>query len=122
MDDNLTPYIDHEVIEKLRELEDEDDDTVVDTMINIFFDDSLPLIEKIKNSTEELHFDDLSFFAHSLKGLCFNIGAKQLADICLILEIKGRKKEQEGLDEPISKIDDVYAKTCSELLKYKSTP
>jgi len=110
--------IDPKAIANIRELDD-DDDSVVNTMIDMFYEDTPSHIAKIKKAVLEKNFEDLSFFAHGLKGICLNLGAKPLGEVCLALEIKGRTKDDSGLTGATQKMEELYKKTCDELCKYK---
>ncbi|MBZ0200723.1 MAG: response regulator [Ignavibacteriaceae bacterium] len=119
MQDKEPVIIDPKAIDNIRELDDEDDYSVVNTMIDMFFEDTPLHMKNIKKAISEKNFEDLSFFAHGLKGICLNLGAKPLGDICLNLELGGRTSNEEGLKESIPKLDEIYKLTCSELLKFK---
>lgn len=119
MQDKNVLIIDPKAIDNIRELDDEEDYSVVNIMIDMFFEDTPSHMNNIKKAMSENNFDDLAFFAHGLKGICLNLGAKPLGDLCLTLELSGRTKDNSAFNETLSKLDNTYQKTCEELLKYK---
>ncbi len=119
MQDENVLIIDPKAIDNIRELDDEEDYSVVNTMIDMFFEDTPSHMNNIKKAISENNFDDLAFFAHGLKGICLNLGAKPLGNLCLTLELCGRTKDDSAVKETLSNLDDIYQKTCEELVKFK---
>jgi len=62
-------------------------------LVELFMDDSLLLVDRIRQSVMRKDADDLEKAAHGLKGSVLNFGAKSVADIAQALETMGRNRD-----------------------------
>ncbi len=62
-------------------------------LVEIFMDDSLRLVDRIRRGVMEKDADDLEKAAHGLKGSVLNFEAKGVADIAQALETMGRNRD-----------------------------
>jgi signal transduction histidine kinase/CheY-like chemotaxis protein len=109
--------IDYNAVDTLNTLDDNGGPEFLNMMIELFLKDTPVIVESIRSNTAEKNFTGLATAAHSLKGICLNIGAKSLGDLCLKFELKGRNGDLRHLDEMLITLDDIYSETCSELKK-----
>jgi PAS domain S-box-containing protein len=79
-------------------------------VVNIFLEDAPKQISAIENAIDENNFDGLAMTAHSLKGAARNFTADRLADCARLIEIAGRKKEQEKVPEYLSELQKEFYK------------
>jgi CheY-like chemotaxis protein len=112
-----TPIIDYAAIDTLNSLDEDGGPGFLNSMIELFYKDTPPLLGDIKLKAEEKNFTGLTTSAHSLKGICLNMGTKALADCCLKLELKGRNSDAGNLAELVGELEKLYPVTCTELKK-----
>jgi two-component system, sensor histidine kinase and response regulator len=62
-------------------------------LVELFLDDSLGLVDRIRQAVMRKDADDLEKAAHGLKGSVLNFGAKTVADIAQVLETMGRNRD-----------------------------
>ena len=62
-------------------------------LVELFLDDSLGLVDRIRQAVTRKDADDLEKAAHGLKGSVLNFGAKTVADIAQALETMGRNRD-----------------------------
>lgn len=82
------------LVQRLTELQNETDAEFVYELIDIYMTEAPKLLSSIRGAIEKKDFDALRTTAHTLKGSSYNLGAKQLGDLCFELEKAGRAKEQ----------------------------
>jgi HPt (histidine-containing phosphotransfer) domain-containing protein len=75
------------------------------------------LINDIRNAVGENNALKLSRAAHSLKGASLNIGAKKFAEVCKILEFKGRDNDMSDLNSVLKDLDEKFSITSDKLIK-----
>jgi two-component system, sensor histidine kinase and response regulator len=69
------------------------DTDLLKELVNLFLDDSLGLVDRIRQAVMRKDADDLEKVAHGLKGSVLNFGAKTVADIAQVLETMGRNRD-----------------------------
>ncbi len=62
-------------------------------LVELFMDDSLRLVDRIRQAVTRKDADDLEKAAHALKGSVLNFEAKTVADIAQALETMGRNRD-----------------------------
>jgi PAS domain S-box-containing protein len=62
----------------------------------LFRDESPGMLSRIKQCIDDNDAAGLEGAAHSLKGACFNLGARPAASAALVLELKGRTRKLDG--------------------------
>jgi PAS domain S-box-containing protein len=112
-----TAIIDYNTVDTLNSLDDDGGHEFLNMMIELFLKDTPALADNIRDNAAERNFTGLTTAAHSLKGICLNIGAKALSDLCLKFELKGRNGDERHLDEMINDFNIFYPETCTELQK-----
>lgn len=90
-------------------------------MINLFIHEESPvLLQNLRLAIDKDDLQDVSYNAHTLKGSSNILGAKILGDLCLAVEIKGKRGEREGLPQLMADIESQYQAVCRELAKLES--
>jgi len=106
--------IDHNVINELREI---GDDEFLKELLETFIIQSDEIIEQ----TEKAYFNnnnlEVSQLAHKLKGSSLNIGANKLGNICKYLELSTKEHFPDDIFNKIHELKDTYKDTKEELKK-----
>ena len=84
-------------------------------VINIYLEDSLRLLEALRQALSQGNGDGLKLQAHSLKSSSANVGALRLAELCKELEATGEGKSMDGIHQRIARIEEEYASVRKEL-------
>lgn len=105
--------IDRAAIDRLKDLSG-GMDNFLEQIINMYLEQSQVVITDIKAETDTAKIASL---AHKLKGSSLNVGAKKVADLCLILETKGNKNDSSGFTVLITQLQSAFEKTTVELKK-----
>ncbi|CBN55882.1 MULTISPECIES: response regulator [Kamptonema] len=95
------PPIDAQILQSLRELDDDDDDEpdfLVD-LINIFLGDAPRYLDSIKVAIAAGDAGNLKVAAHTLKSSSANLGAMVLSELCKDLEYMARAVSEVGEDQ-----------------------
>jgi len=90
-------------------------------IVGIFREDYPQYLAKIDNAIAQGNAHDLEHYAHSLKGAVGNLGARQVYEIALNLEITGRSGALEKAPENINLLKQELTKFEKELLEYSKT-
>lgn len=113
-------YLDMEVIETLRELEEEEGPGFFDEMVGLFVKDSTELVKMIVENAKQRDFYSLTQTAHKLKGSSISMGAFLLSDLCEKIEKKGKKEEIAGMKDLLVNLVETYKQTRSAFRKLQS--
>jgi HPt (histidine-containing phosphotransfer) domain-containing protein len=89
------------MLTRLRELGGPD---FVSRIVQQFVQDATECATAIEQAVASGNPQQLAEAAHGLKGICANMGAKNLADLCLDLEQMGRSETIEGTKEKFSTV------------------
>ncbi len=74
---------------------------IVVELVQTYLEGSAELAHSLENAVEVSDPDMLERAAHSLKSSSASLGAQQLADVCKILEVHGRKQDMTGVAQPV---------------------
>jgi signal transduction histidine kinase/DNA-binding response OmpR family regulator/CHASE1-domain containing sensor protein/HPt (histidine-containing phosphotransfer) domain-containing protein len=85
------PVFDSSVLHGLGDPSDPDAAEFILDLIDSYLEDAPPLLTEIDSAVEDRDLDSLEHNAHTLKSICFSLGAMHLGDICKKLEAIGRK-------------------------------
>ena len=83
--------------------------------VQIFFEDSPSLLEKVFVAVEAEDHEAVAKAAHALKGLTSNFGAKPCCDLALEFELAGRKGASQTMACQKANMQQLYAQLCREL-------
>src|SRR5690606_31497914 len=96
-----------DVVNGLKELSGDGDDSFFKEIIGLYEEPAQELIDEIKFHAEEGNAEELGITAHTLKGASLNIGARLFADVCKNIELAGKNNEINGIDSEIKKLNDL---------------
>ncbi len=82
----LRTYIDHDVLKQLLHVQQTVNPNIFVDLQVMFQDDAPQLLEAMKSSLDSKDPIKLKFNAHNLKGVCANMGAKNISSLCQELE------------------------------------
>jgi len=110
---NATPSLargnlDAEILNSYRELTNEGDNDFLNEVIDIFLENTPPLIHDLKNA---VHAGDTRVFqklAHKLKGSSSNLGALSMAKLCEGLERLGLQSKVDGSTQIMSELESEF--------------
>ena len=85
--------LDQTVIAGLKELREPGQPDPLAELIELFFRDARPRLQKMEAALAAKDFSALAAAAHSLKGSASNLGARRLASLCASLETEAKGQE-----------------------------
>jgi len=113
----LPSVIDRAAIQNLAQINPK----LIGRMIHLFTLEEAPvLLQKLKQAIANNDLQEVSYAAHTLKGSSNILGAKTLGKLCLEVELKGKRGDNEGLTELLMEIEQQYQVACQELAKLTS--
>ncbi len=102
--------LDRTVIDGLRGLREPNQPDPLKDLIELFFKDTRPCLEKMQSALAEKNGAQLGALAHTLKGSASNLGARRLASWCAKLEREAKAGElQEAADILLNVRDEFHA-------------
>ena len=96
--------LDQNVLARLKDLIDGNDDTFFLKVIDMFIDQSVEVVERIAVEFKNGNLKEVSAQSHKLKGSALNIGAMRLAEVCKQLEIQARENNVAGSNNLLVKV------------------
>ncbi|OQY27605.1 MAG: hypothetical protein B6244_10110 [Candidatus Cloacimonetes bacterium 4572_55] len=111
-------FIDMDAINNLREMEDPDDPGFLADMIQDFKEEAERLLPILDQAVKAHDVDMLQKKAHAIKGMCYNLGSKAMAELCADLEKLGKSNKMDDFDQILMELNDVYKLTLLELEKF----
>jgi two-component system, sensor histidine kinase and response regulator len=78
--------LDRKTLDDLRALQEEDEPDLLAELIDLFLQDTSPRMSTMEQALAEGDASAVAQVAHSLKGSCGNLGAKQMSELCAQLE------------------------------------
>ena len=113
--------IDTQVLESLLDMLG-DDQEVLAEIINCYLVESPKIVAAIQTSITNEDADNLDKTAHNLKSSSASLGAMNLYQLCLELELKGKSGNLEGVLELVSQLINEYAQVEIALKKIVEVP
>ncbi len=101
--------------EKMAELRALGGNDFVVKIITQFVQDASGCVAQLQNALETENRDELTKVAHGLKGICRNIGVKQLAELALAMEQQGRHDSFDKLEKQFAVIGQELAEAQKAL-------
>lgn len=89
--------LDMSVIESLRELGGDGDDSLFRELLELYLDDSTKQLKRLEQSLASGDLKVAERIAHTLKSSSANLGAVAMSRICLEMEMCGRKQSMEDM-------------------------
>lgn len=87
-------------------------------LVERFLSDGSKRIAALKGAVEAGDFVSIYAEAHGFKGSSRNIGANDLAQVCELLEEKGRQRDAYGINELFVAVEQEFASVCEQLRAY----
>jgi HPt (histidine-containing phosphotransfer) domain-containing protein len=109
--------IDIEIVNGLKELGDDGDNSFFKEIVILYEDQAQGLISEIKQHAETGDAEQMGKSAHTLKGASLNIGARLFADVCKAIELAGKNNEVSSIGAYLEKLDGLNELTLIELKK-----
>jgi CheY-like chemotaxis protein len=92
---------------------------LIGRMIHLFTVEEAPtLLQNLKEAIANNDSANVSYNAHTLKGSSNILGAKDLGQLCLEVELKGKRGDNTGLSDLFSQIEEQYKIACQELTRF----
>ncbi|MAL98574.1 Hpt domain-containing protein [Hydrocarboniclastica marina] len=110
----MDEHLDHEALAELREVMEEDFETLLGTYLN----DSRMRISALADAAEAGNPELYARTAHSLKGSCINIGAMRLGQLCAGAERTGRSGDLGGAQKDLQVIQSEFEIVAEQLNSY----
>jgi HPt (histidine-containing phosphotransfer) domain-containing protein len=107
------------ILSRMQEVKRETDSEFVLELIDIYIKETPEQIQKIAAALRSKDMPALVTVAHKLKGSSLNIGAVQLAAVCLKLEESGRTGKMIPSDTAEEEIKAGFEEVKTVLLEYK---
>ncbi len=101
---NAEQHVDMDTLNMLKDVMEDGFSTLLETYI----DDSKIRIADLNTALSAGDADGVRRAAHSLKGSSGNLGANQMAALCLKVEEQGKEENLEGLDAALEAIETEY--------------
>ncbi len=108
--------IDPEALETIRALERQGKPHLLSRVINLYLEDSLRLLEALRQASTQGDGAGLKSRAHSLKSSSANVGALRLAELCEELEVSQDVASKDGINQCVSRIEEEYESVRDELM------
>jgi PAS domain S-box-containing protein len=83
-----------------------------------FLNTSTPTVEQIQNAIEENNLTELAGQAHKLKSSARTVGANELADCCLELEMAGKEGDALAAAQQRERLTDLYSRISQWIESY----
>ncbi len=104
----LQPPLDPTVLADLLALGGEDDPEFLNRAIGCFLRDTPKRLVVVRDAVGQGNARALEQAAHSLKGSCSNIGARQMVALCLALEERGRAGSVKGAETLLAPLENAF--------------
>lgn len=109
------PCLDMQVVEALRELGGEEDPDLFDDLVETFAIDTPQRLDAIDDAVRCADAESLYRAAHGLKSGAANMGAKEVAESCRILEGQGKEGRLDGAVERVNLLRAQYSRALEAL-------
>ncbi len=114
---SIPSVIDRAAIKNLEQINPK----LIGRMVHLFTSEEAPvLLQNLRQAIANNDLKEVSFNAHTLKGSSNILGAKALGKLCLEVELKGKRGDNEGLPKLLTQIEQEYKIACQELIKLGS--
>ena len=107
--------INQTALDQIRSLQRPDSENLLAKLINMYIENSREILPLIKKAIGENNATAIQEAAHDLKSTSANLGATELADLSLQLEIMGHEDRIAEADKLFITIEQAHALTCSAL-------
>jgi CheY-like chemotaxis protein len=112
--------IDLNIIQGLKALQTEDNNSFVNELIDLFLDTAPRHLAKMKEARVKTDSKNLVLASHTLKGSSVNLGAVPMAAICKKIEEAGKAEQYQEIDALFVELEGEFQRAHKELLEIKS--
>jgi HPt (histidine-containing phosphotransfer) domain-containing protein len=112
--------LDPNIISNIKVVSAEVNPDFLNELIEMYIVSAPRLITGIKSHAAEGDSSALEADAHRLRGSSLNLGALRMAEVCGLLEKKGREDDREGLEPLVERLETDYGELLAELDKLKA--
>jgi HPt (histidine-containing phosphotransfer) domain-containing protein len=95
--DQPEDVLDMSVIQSLRELGGDGEETLFRELLDLYVDDSTQKLERLADSLDRADLKVAERIAHTLKSSSANLGAMVMSKLCLELEHLGRNRQADAM-------------------------
>lgn len=103
-----------DVIETLRELQDDDEPDLVTELFQMYFDDAPVRITEMREAANDGVARDLERAAHTLKSASANLGCYPISELCAKLEKMAREGSTNGAPEMVAQVQHEFDAAVDE--------
>lgn len=103
--------LDGSIVQRLRDIAAKTDAAFVNQVISLFEKQVPAGIVEVQTGLATGDYTLIWQTAHKLKGTCLNIGARKLAELFRLIELKGKNRDNRQLNEMINNLDGIYNQT-----------
>lgn len=86
-----------------------------ENIIGIFYTQAEGYLERLEAAVTSRNTDQLVFHAHGLKGICLNLGANAMADLCDLIENNASSDKLDKIEAALPRLNELYDLTKSQL-------
>lgn len=97
----------------------QDDKELLLELLDIFVEDFEQKRVTLGEAITNKDFEVIGSIGHSVKGASGNISAKQLREVCIVMEEKGKSQDASGLEDLLSQMDKEYAILKERIVEVK---
>jgi CheY-like chemotaxis protein/HPt (histidine-containing phosphotransfer) domain-containing protein len=119
--DPSVPSLDHDVVDGLREMQDEGEPDLLAELVEIFAEDTHTRLTDLREALDRGNAESLKQTAHALKGSAANLGARRMAHFAARIEELGDsgdlKEVADLLEELQREFEGVSAELSASLLE-----
>ncbi len=113
--ENTAPVLDQEVLHELIQIGGEGTDSVLGRIVQLFLQDSPPLLNEIIEFLHAGQYEKLGQAAHALKSMCLSLGARSFAALCHQFELAGKQQSPSAVRMQVGNLRQQYAELCAAL-------
>ena len=113
----MESHLDQGLLEELRDVMEDD----FPELLSTYLTESENQLSDVESVWEQRDMDGVRRSAHKLKGSCTNIGANDLAQLCLALETAGRDEDAGTIAETMPALVTEFAVVRREVSEYLHT-
>jgi PAS domain S-box-containing protein len=112
---NAVVAVDTSVLDAIRELQAEGEPDFLTELIDLYLEESIRLLERMRQAVSENELGALRKAAHALKGSCGNMGAKTLMGYCAELEELSGRGDLDAARAYLPRVELEYARVQTAL-------
>jgi CheY-like chemotaxis protein/HPt (histidine-containing phosphotransfer) domain-containing protein len=108
--------VDRKALDAIRALQRQGKPDLLAKVINVYLEDSLRLVEGLRQAVSQGDAENVRRRAHSLKSSSANVGAVRLSALCKDLEKANPVYSAEQIDRMVTRIEEEYTSVREDLM------